>query len=127
MTTLDLPARRDVGADHRRAPALYGRLALIGLGGLFAGVTGPLVSNFVPPLVRDAGVLASLFLLCMALGGGIGDPLNGRLFDLFDGYRPLFLLMAGYTALAIVAVLFIRRGAGEAGTGPDSVPGVPGS
>ncbi len=27
---------------------------VVGLGGLFAGVTGPLLSNFVPPLVRDA-------------------------------------------------------------------------
>nr|MBA2354090.1 hypothetical protein [Acidobacteriota bacterium] len=72
-------------------------LLLIGLGGLFAGVTGPLLSTFVPLLVRDAlgepraltstpnrcsssrfprerrGVLASLFLLSMARGGAIGD------------------------------------------------------
>ena len=31
----------------------YVASALIGLGGLFAGVTGPLLSNFIPPLVRD--------------------------------------------------------------------------
>ena len=67
-------------------------------------------------------MLAALFLLCMALGGAIGDPLNGSLFDLFGGYRPLFLMMAGYTALAFVAVLFVPRGAGEADTGPDSAP-----
>jgi cyanate permease len=54
----------------------------------------------------------------MALGGAIGDPLNGRLFDLFDSYRPLFLLLAGYTVLAFTAVLLVPRGAGEAGTGP---------
>ena len=29
-------------------------------------------------------------------------------------------MMAGYTALAFVAVLFVPRGAGEADTGPDS-------
>lgn len=29
-------------------------LLLTGLGGLFAGVTGPLLSTFVPLLVRDA-------------------------------------------------------------------------
>ena len=56
----------------------------------------------------------------MALGGAIGDPLNGSIFDLLDGYRPMFLMMAGYTALAFVAVLFVPRGAGEADTGPDS-------
>jgi maltose/moltooligosaccharide transporter len=76
---------------------------------------------FVEPVPRERrGILAALFLLCMALGGAIGDPLNGGIFDLVGSYRPLFLLMAGYTALAFVAVLFIPRGAGEADTGPVS-------
>jgi len=75
----------------------------------------PLFIELVPPQIR--GVLASLFLLCSALGGAIGDPLNGRLFDLFGGYRSLFLLMTCYTALAFVAVLFVPRGVGEADTG----------
>ena len=70
---------------------------------------------FVEPIQRTRrGVLAALFVLSIALGGAIGDPLNGGLFDLFGGYRPLFLMMTIYTALAFVAVLFIPRGAGEA-------------
>ncbi len=74
---------------------------------------------FVEPIPRARrGVLSALFLLCAALGGGIGDPMNGALFDLFGSYRPLFLMMAMYTALAFVAVLRIPRGAGEAGLGP---------
>jgi maltose/moltooligosaccharide transporter len=73
---------------------------------------------FVEPVPRERrGILAALFLLCMALGGAIGDPLNGGIFDLVGSYRPLFLLMAGYTALAFVTVLFIPRGNGEADTG----------
>src|SRR6185503_18209417 len=76
----------------------------------------PLFVEQVPSQRR--GVLAALYLLCLALGGAIGDPLNGRLFDLLNGYRALFLLMACYTALAFVAVLFIPRGVGEADTGP---------
>jgi MFS family permease len=75
----------------------------------------PLFIELVPPHIR--GVLAALFLLCMALGGAIGDPLNGQLFDLFSSYRALFLLMTCYTALAFVAVLFVPRGVGEADTG----------
>ena len=70
---------------------------------------------FVEPVARDRrGSLAAVFLLCMALGGGIGDPMNGAIFDLAGSYRPLFLLMAAYTALAFAAVLFIPRGTGEA-------------
>jgi maltose/moltooligosaccharide transporter len=87
-----------------------------------AAWTFPMVNAyplFVEQIPRERrGVLAALFLLCNALGGAIGDPMNGAAFDLFDGYRPLFLMMAGYTALAFVAVLFIPRGAGEADTGP---------
>ena len=72
----------------------------------------PLFVEPIPPERR--GVLAALFLLCMALGGAIGDPLNGWLFDIAGGYRLLFLLMAAYTTLALVAVSFVPSGAGEA-------------
>jgi len=70
---------------------------------------------FVEPVPRGRrGVLAAMFLLCIAMGGIVGDPMNGGLFDLFGGYRPLFLMMAAYTVLAFVAVLLVPRGAGEA-------------
>ena len=76
---------------------------------------------FVEPIPRcHRGLLAALFLLSMALGGAVGDPVNGAIFDLVDGYRPLFLMMATYTALAFAVVLFVPRGAGEADTGPDA-------
>ncbi len=70
---------------------------------------------FVEPVpAQHRGVLSALFVLCMALGGAIGDPLNGGMFDLLGGYRALFLMMAVYTALAFVAVLAVPRGTGEA-------------
>jgi maltose/moltooligosaccharide transporter len=91
-----------------------------------AGWTLPSVNAyplFVEPIPgHRRGVLAAMFVLCMALGGAIGDPLNGNLFDLFDGYRPLFLMMSAYTALAFVTVLLVPRGTGEADTGPDATP-----
>jgi MFS family permease len=75
---------------------------------------------FVEPIPRHRrGILAAMYVLCLALGGAIGDPLNGSFFDLVDGYRPLFLMMAGYTALAFATVLVVPRGAGEADTGPE--------
>jgi len=74
---------------------------------------------FIEPVARERrGILAALFVLCLALGGGIGDPLNGALFDLHGSYRLLFRYLAGYSAAAFVAVLLVPRGAGEAETGP---------
>jgi maltose/moltooligosaccharide transporter len=70
---------------------------------------------FVEPVPRSRrGALAALFLLSMALGGALGDPLNGFIFDLAGSYRPLCRMMALYTTLAFIVVLFIPRGAGEA-------------
>ncbi len=72
---------------------------------------------FIEPAPKEKrGILAALFVLCLALGG-VADPLNGAIFDLQGSYRSLFLLLAVYTACAFVAVLFVPRGAGEVGTG----------
>ena len=79
--------------------------------------TYPLFIELVPRQLR--GALASLFLLSMALGGAIGDPLNGALFDAADSYRPLFLVMAFYSVLGFLAMTRVPRGSGEAGTGGD--------
>ena len=73
---------------------------------------------FVEPIPRERrGILAALFLLSTALGGAIGDPLNGAVFDAFAGYRSMFLLMTTYTVMAFIAVLLVPRGAGEADAG----------
>ncbi len=79
----------------------------------------PLFIELVPRHIR--GVLAALYLLCMALGGAIGDPLNGSVFDLLNSYRAMFLVMTCYTAAALIAVLLIPRGVGEADTGHSSL------
>ena len=69
---------------------------------------------YVEPLPRERrGILSALYLLSMALGGLIGDPLNGRLFDLLDSYRSLFVLMAVYTGVAFLTVIQIPPGVGE--------------
>jgi MFS family permease len=73
---------------------------------------------FVEPIPAERrGVLAAVFLLCMAIGGGIGDPMNGALFDAAGSYRPMFLLMLVYTVLAFIATYLVPRGVGEAGSG----------
>jgi MFS family permease len=116
IMTIALIALDRVGEMRHAIPLL----ALVSAAWTFPTVNAyPLFIERIPRHRR--GVLAALFLLSMALGGGIGDPLNGSLFDLFGSYRPLFLLMAGYTALAFVAVLFVPAGVGEADTGLDPV------
>ena len=75
----------------------------------------PMFVESIP--MSSRGSLTALFLLCTALGGAIGDPLNGGVFDWVGGYRPLFLMMTSYTVLAALAILLVPRGTGEAGTG----------
>lgn len=98
-----------------RAASLTAALPLIALAS--ASWTLPAVNAyplFVEPVpAAQRGVLSSLFLLCMALGGALGDPLNGHLFDLAGSYRGLFTVMAAYAGLAAVAVLCVPRGSGE--------------
>ena len=85
-----------------RSPAQgvpYSACALIGLGGLFAGVTGPLVSTFLPPLVQNVlgddrtaiGLVMALdnvlLLLLVPLAGAASDRLRSR----GRGRRPIML------------------------------------
>jgi MFS family permease len=103
-----------------RVPSLGQTVPLLALAS--ASWTLPMVNAYplfvepIPPARR--GFLTAMFLLCMAFGGVIGDPMNGGLFDLFGSYRALFLLMSAYTVLAAVAVLMVPKGAGEAETRP---------
>src|SRR5688500_1840269 len=43
-----------LAAPSARERVPYGVCLCVGLGGVFSGVTGPLLSTFVPPVVRDA-------------------------------------------------------------------------
>ena len=68
MTTPDVSTVREVSGARRSTPIPYRACVLIGLGGLFAGVTGPLLSTFIPPLVRDAvGEQRTLIGVIMAI------------------------------------------------------------
>jgi MFS family permease len=89
--------------------ALAALLALVSAAWTFPMVNAyPLFVEPVPPERR--GVLAALFLLSMALGGAIGDPLNGSLFDLFGSYRLMFLMMATYAAAGFLVVRRLPAG-----------------
>ena len=54
MTAFDVPAPVEAQTVRPRTKTPFAALALIGLGGLFNGVTGPLLSAFIPPLVQGA-------------------------------------------------------------------------
>lgn len=109
----------DAVSDRPRDEAApYLTCAIIGLGGLFAGVTGPLLSNFVPLLVREAlgdhrtliGFVMSidnvLLLLLVPWSGAASDRARAR----GHGRLPLvlgaFLLAAAGMALFPYSVSF---------------------
>src|SRR5262245_46453683 len=97
-----------IGEGRRAAVACL----LVGLGGLFAGVTGPLLSTFVPPLVRDAlgdhrtaigAVMAIdnvLLLLLVPWAGAASDRAAAR------GRGRMPIVLGGYVLAAAGMVLF---------------------
>ena len=52
-TSSAAPVMLETAGDVRAVRTPYLLLALIGLGGFFNGVTGPLLSAFIPPLVQE--------------------------------------------------------------------------
>ena len=90
----------------------YGRCLLIGLGGLFFGATGPLISTFVPPLVRGTlgdhrtaiGTVMAidnvLLLLLVPWAGAASDRARAR------GRGRLRLVLLGYVLATIGLVIF---------------------
>ena len=110
--TVDAPLESTVPA---RVP--YATCVLVGLGGLFAGVTGPLLSAFVPPLVQEAigdrrtligAVMAIdnvLLLLLVPWAGAASDRASasgrGRLTIVIGGFM---LASAGMALFASSAV-----------------------
>ena len=96
--------------SESRTPYLL--CALVGLGGLFFGVTGPLLSNFIPPLVRQVlsddrtriGMVLAVDNVIMFLvtpwAGGLSDRWNAR------GMGRLPLILGGLVLSAVgMAVL----------------------
>ena len=102
-----VPAQRVVPA---RVP--YGTCLVLGLGGLFAGATGPLLSAFVPLLVQAAigerrtaigGVMSIdnvLLLLLVPLAGAASDRASA------SGRGRLLIVLAGFVMASAGMALF---------------------
>ena len=101
-----------VSETPRQETTPYLTCAIIGLGGLFAGVTGPLLSNFVPLLVQQAlgdhrtaiGFVMSidnvLLLLLVPWSGAASDRASAR------GRGRLPLVLGGCVLAAVGMALF---------------------
>jgi hypothetical protein len=69
--------------------------ARAGLGGLFVGVTGPLLSNFIPPMVRD--VVGAVGMAVLPSSPALG--LAGLLGAMVVLYARINLMRAPFQAL----------------------------
>ena len=109
-------------ASLRPSRPPYVACLIVGLGGLFAGVTGPLLSTFVPILVRDAlgrparpdrvvmAIDNVLLLLLVPLAGVASDRARAR------GGQSVPILIAGLV-LAAVGMAVFPASAGWASAG----------
>jgi MFS family permease len=110
------PVLLERAADVRAERTPYLVLALVGLGGLFNGVTGPLLSAFIPPLVQEIlgdrrtaiGVVMAidnvLLLLLVPWAGAASDRSASR-----HGRLPL--IVAGLLLASVGMVLIPWAGA----------------
>ena len=110
------PVILETAADVRAARTPYLLLALVGLGGLFNGVTGPLVSAFIPPLVQEVlgdrrtaiGIVMTidnvLLLLLVPWAGAASDRSASR-------YGRLPLVVAGLLLSSVGMALIPWAGA----------------
>ena len=114
MTAIDVPTPHAPSHAPQRARAPYGMVALIGLGGLFAGVTGPLLSTFIPPLVRDAvGEHRTLIGFVMAIDNVLllllvpwAGPASDRASSQGRGRLPIILAALVLSSLAMAMLPF---------------------
>jgi len=113
VTAFDIPSNTPATGARRITRAPYAALALIGLGGLFSGVTGPLISTFVPPLVRDAlgdhrtaiGAVMAIDNVLLLLLVPWAGPFSDRAAARGRGRLPLVLAGSVYPWLASVPVV----------------------
>ena len=106
------PRKNPESASLRPSRPPYLAALLVGLGGLFNGVTGPLLSTFIPILVRDAlgdrrsligAVMAIdnvLLLLLVPLAGVLSDRARA------GGGRRLPIVLAGLILAAVGMAAF---------------------
>ena len=89
---------------------------------LFAGIYGfgyggftALVSLMVAELfgLSSFGALFGIVFFAGAVGGAIGPPLAGRIFDVTGNYQLAFLICAAAGVIALVLALLLRPASGE--------------
>lgn len=59
--------------------------------------------------LRNLGAVSGTFFLLSTIGGGIGSPLAGYIFDASDSYRVAFITGASIATMAVVLSLIILR------------------
>ena len=87
-------------------PALALILLGIGFGCSFGTVGNPVVVQNVFGK-KHFGAIMGIFTACSNIGGSISPTVNGTAYDLFQSYRPAFMIWAALISLVIVCYLIL--------------------
>jgi MFS family permease len=85
---------------------LYAIILGLGAGGWLPTMSMLVNTNFG---LSSYGAIFGMITLVQAVGGALGPPFAGYMYDIIDTYRWAFILFLALYAIAIPAVLLVRR------------------
>ncbi len=85
---------------------IYAIILGLGAGGWLPTMSMLINANFG---LTSYGVLFGMMTLVQSVGGAIGPPFAGFMFDAFGGYQAAFIILLALYAVALPAILAVRR------------------
>jgi MFS family permease len=85
---------------------IYAIILGLGAGGWLPTMSMLINTNFG---LTSFGVLFGMMTLVQSVGGAIGPPFAGFMFDIFGGYQSAFIILLALYAVALPAILAVRR------------------
>lgn len=85
---------------------IYAVILGLGAGGWLPTMSMLINTNFG---LASYGVLFGMLTLVQSVGGAIGPPFAGFMFDIFGGYQTAFIILLALYAVALPAILAVRR------------------
>ncbi len=111
ITTVALILFGFLGGDSFAMVALFGVVYGIGVAGAMV-LRVPIVRNYFG--IRNFGSIYGTLSVFTVIGGIVGAPVAGWVFDVSGSYFPIWFVFAGFTVLGMILLLLLPRNVASA-------------